>query len=90
MPAGTSISPGCRPKTAEAFDHKGLVLYCLSFSKAVSPIARVGWLTPGKFYKPAHPLKPTLIGNPAIVPQLALAHALAGGGYDNRLFTGAL
>jgi DNA-binding transcriptional MocR family regulator len=70
---------GTRPKAVQAFDRKGLVLYCSSFSKDISPISRAGWLAPGKFYKLAHDLKRTLNGGTAIVPQLALARFLAGG-----------
>jgi DNA-binding transcriptional MocR family regulator len=76
---------GARPKAAQAFDQKGLVIYCSSFSKDVSPNYRVGWLAPGKFMKETHYLKLTLnLGN-AILPQLAIARFLASGGYDHHL-----
>ena len=76
---------GQRPKAAQAFDQKGLVLYCSSFSKDISPNYRVGWLAPGKFLKEAHYLKLTLNLGTAILPQLAIARFLASGGYDHHL-----
>jgi DNA-binding transcriptional MocR family regulator len=76
---------GQRPKAAQAFDQKGLVLYCSSFSKDISPNYRVGWLAPGKFMKSARYLKLTLNLGTAILPQLAIAGFMAGGGYDYHL-----
>ena len=76
---------GPRPKPALAFDQKGLVLYCTSFSKDISPNYRVGWLAPGRFLKPALYLKRTLNVGTAILPQLAIARFLANGGYDAHL-----
>ena len=36
-----------RPFVTKAFDHKGLVMLCSSFSKDISPALRVGWVAPG-------------------------------------------
>ncbi len=41
---------GAPAKPAKAFDKKGLVLLCSSFSKTLATGLRVGWVTPGKFY----------------------------------------
>src|SRR5262249_13786026 len=38
-----------RPRPAKAFDQKGLVMLCSSFSKTVAPGYRVGWTAPGRF-----------------------------------------
>ncbi len=38
-----------RPLPLKAFDQKGLVLYCASFSKSLAPGLRVGWVMPGQF-----------------------------------------
>jgi DNA-binding transcriptional MocR family regulator len=38
-----------RPMPLKAFDRKGLVLYCASFSKSLAPGLRVGWVMPGQF-----------------------------------------
>ncbi len=34
---------------AKAFDRKGLVMHCSSFSKTLAPGYRVGWVSPGRF-----------------------------------------
>ena len=42
---------GGRPLPAKAFDRKGLVMTCSSFSKTLSPGLRVGWVIPGRRFK---------------------------------------
>lgn len=74
-----------RPSVARAYDRKGLVLLCSSFSKDLAPGYRVGWLAPGKFKSTVEWLKfTTNIGTPTLA-QLAIAEFLAGGGYDHHL-----
>ncbi len=41
-----------RPKPAKAFDTKGLVLNCGSFSKCLAPGYRLGWVAAGRFAQP--------------------------------------
>jgi DNA-binding transcriptional MocR family regulator len=74
-----------KPKPAKAFDWKGLVLHCSSFSKALGPGHRVGWATAGRFAKRVHWIKlmSTLATN--IVAQAAIADYLKHGGYDHYL-----
>jgi DNA-binding transcriptional MocR family regulator len=38
-----------RPKSTKAFDQKGLVLNCGSFSKSLAPGYRIGWVAAGRF-----------------------------------------
>lgn len=38
-----------RPKPCKAFDDRGNVLWCGSFSKTLAPGYRVGWIAPGRF-----------------------------------------
>lgn len=38
-----------RPLPAKAFDRKGIVLHCASFSKSLAPGYRVGWAAPGRY-----------------------------------------
>jgi DNA-binding transcriptional MocR family regulator len=74
-----------RPWTAKAYDAKGLVILCSSFSKDISAGLRVGWVAAGR-YKPAvewH--KFTANAATATLPQMAVAEFLASGGYDHHL-----
>ncbi|HWI41325.1 MAG TPA: PLP-dependent aminotransferase family protein [Verrucomicrobiae bacterium] len=76
---------GERPLVAKAFDRKGLVLLCSSFSKTVAPGYRVGWIAPGRYFDEVRRLKVMLnIATPAPT-QLAMAEFLANGGYDHHL-----
>ena len=74
-----------RPSVGRAYDRKGLVLLCSSFSKDLAPGYRVGWVAPGKFKSTVEWLKfTTNIGTPTLA-QSAIAEFLAGGGYDHHL-----
>ncbi len=74
-----------RPVVAKAFDKKGLVLLCSSFSKTVAPGYRVGWVAPGRFQSQIERLKVLSNGATAMPTQLAIAEFLANGGYDHHL-----
>lgn len=74
-----------RPKPLKAFDRKGWVLYCSSFSKTLAPGYRVGWTAPGRFIKEITKLKRTnTVGTPALL-QMMIAEFLESGGYDHHL-----
>ena len=74
-----------RPIVAKAFDRKGLVLLCSSFSKDVCPGYRVGWAVPGRFKATVEWLKFTSSGTTASLPQMAVAEFIACGSYDHHL-----
>ncbi|MBI5249904.1 MAG: PLP-dependent aminotransferase family protein [Desulfomonile tiedjei] len=74
-----------RPIVAKAFDKKGLVLLCSSFSKTVAPGYRVGWIAAGRFQEQIERLKVLSNGATATPNQLAVAEFLATGGYDHHL-----
>jgi DNA-binding transcriptional MocR family regulator len=77
--------PGERPRTIQSFDEAGLVILCSSFSKTLSPGARVGWIAAGRFEAAVERLKVvTTLATPTL-PQLAVAELLADGGYDRHL-----
>jgi DNA-binding transcriptional MocR family regulator len=69
----------------KAFDEKGLVILCSSFSKTLAPGYRVGWMTPGRFKEAIEHQK--ILSNIATAtpPQMAVAEFLACGGYDHHL-----
>ena len=74
-----------RPLAAKAFDRKGLVIYCSSFSKTIAPGYRVGWTIGGRYQVEMERLKMMINLATASPTQLALAEFLATGGYDHHL-----
>lgn len=74
-----------RPMVTTAFDRKGLVMLCSSFSKDISPSLRVGWVVPGKFKSTIEWLKFTTSVATSRLPQMAVAQFLESGGYDHQL-----
>ncbi|MFT3895772.1 MAG: PLP-dependent aminotransferase family protein [Anaerolineales bacterium] len=74
-----------RPLVTKAFDKKGLVMLCSSFSKDISPSLRVGWVAPGQYKNTVEWLKFTLSAATATIPQMAIAEFLESGGYDHHL-----
>lgn len=76
-----------RPPAFKAYDEKGLVLLCSSFSKTVAPGYRIGWIVPGRFQEKIEGLKSLLNIATATPTQLAVAEFLSGGGYDRHLRT---
>jgi DNA-binding transcriptional MocR family regulator len=76
---------GLRPSVCKAYDRKGLVLLCSSFSKDLVPGYRVGWVVPGRFKSTIEWLKYTTNVATATLPQVAIAKFLESGGYDHHL-----
>ena len=76
---------GDRPTPAKAYDRKGLVMLCSSFSKVLSPGYRVGWVAPGKIKSTVEWLKYTNTIATSTLPQITIAKYLEGGGYDHHL-----
>jgi DNA-binding transcriptional MocR family regulator len=74
-----------RPVPAKAFDTKGLVMHCSSFSKCLAPGYRIGWAVPGRYKKAVARHKLTTTLSASAPAQLALAEYLAKGGYDRHL-----
>ncbi|HUI90078.1 MAG TPA: PLP-dependent aminotransferase family protein [Anaerolineales bacterium] len=74
-----------RPAATKAFDKKGLVMLCSSFSKDISPSLRVGWVAAGRFRNEVEWLKFTVSAATATLPQIAIAEFMEGGGYDHHL-----
>jgi len=74
-----------RPKTCKAFDKKGLVLHCASFSKSLAPGYRIGWTTPGRFKEKVISLKRMNNIATNTLAQGAIAHFLQNGRYELHL-----
>ena len=79
------VSGAERPTVCKAYDKKGLVMMCDSFSKTLSPGLRVGFVAPGRFYKQVLYQKIVSTIATATLPQLAVAEFLANGGYEHHL-----
>jgi DNA-binding transcriptional MocR family regulator len=76
---------GQSPTVAKAYDRKGLVMLCSSFSKDLCPSYRVGWVVPGRFKNEIEWLKYiTSIAAPTL-PQLAIAEFMASGAHGYHL-----
>jgi DNA-binding transcriptional MocR family regulator len=73
------------PLPAKAYDHRGLVFHCSSFSKCLAPGYRVGWAAPGRWASEVERLKLMTSLSGSIPVQAALAEYLQEGGYDRHL-----
>lgn len=74
-----------KPRPAKAWDKKGLVMHCSSFSKSLAPGYRIGWTAAGRFAKKVGQRK-LMSSLAAPVPsQEGLSEYLQHGGYDRHL-----
>ena len=76
-----------RPVAMQSFDKKGLVLYCSSFSKTLSPGLRIGWAIPGAFTEQVKRLKLNASIATTSMGQHLVAEFLKSGSYDRHLRT---
>ncbi|MEX3633953.1 PLP-dependent aminotransferase family protein [Paraburkholderia sp. BR14320] len=74
-----------RPLPAKAFDTKGLVMHCSSFSKTLAPGYRIGWVAAGRFADRVQRLKLMTTLSASIPVQAGIADYLQYGGYDKHL-----
>ncbi|NRA26945.1 MAG: PLP-dependent aminotransferase family protein [Opitutales bacterium] len=76
---------GVRPLPLKAYDTKGMVIYCTSFSKCLSPGLRIGWVAGGRFTERVRRLKYITTFTGPLVAQLGLARYLETEAYDRHL-----
>ncbi|MBU2643745.1 PLP-dependent aminotransferase family protein [bacterium] len=77
---------GKRPALVKAFDRKGLVITCSSFSKTLAPGLRIGWIIPGPRYLEAIlKLKAGFSVSNASLDQTLVARFMAQGTYERYL-----
>ncbi len=74
-----------RPLPAKAFDQRGLVLHCSSFSKSLAPGYRVGWTAAGRFAGEIARRKLMSSLATALPSQEGISDYLQQGGYDRHL-----
>src|SRR5580658_2489619 len=73
------------PLPALAFDKKGLVMHCSSFSKTLAPGYRIGWVSAGRFADKVQRLKLMTTLSASIPVQAGIADYLEHGGFDRHL-----
>ena len=74
-----------RPFPAKAWDKRGTVLYCSSFTKTLAPGLRIGWVAAGRHLEEVALVKRATSMFTAYAPQLTIAEFIATGGYDRHL-----
>lgn len=74
-----------QPKVAKAFDRKGNVLLCASYSKVLAPGFRLGWVHAGRYQEEVERLKFINTVATASLPQMVIAEYLESGGYDRYI-----
>lgn len=74
-----------RPKPAQLYSEKGVVLTCSSFSKTTAPGYRLGWLIPGKFVAQAKRIKRAISCTTPMLQQWTISEYVMTGDYDRYL-----
>lgn len=74
-----------KPKPAQLYSEKGLVMTCSSFSKTAAPGYRTGWLLPGKFEEQAKRIKRAQSCSTPLLQQWTLNEYIQSGDYDRHL-----
>lgn len=74
-----------RPRPAKAFDHKGMVLHCNSYSKCLAPGYRVGWVAAGRFARTVERLKVASTIATTVPVQEAISAYLRRFAYERHL-----
>lgn len=74
-----------RPRPVKAYDTSGHVMLCSSFSKAVSPASRVGYVVAGRYAQQVAFLKTVSSGATSHFFQAVLADFISGSSYDNQV-----
>ncbi|WP_420474382.1 PLP-dependent aminotransferase family protein [Noviherbaspirillum sp. ST9] len=77
--------PSDRPWPVKAYDRSGHVLLCSSFSKVVSPSARVGYIVAGRYTEQVAYLKNVSSGGTNHFTQAVLADFIGSSSYDSQV-----
>lgn len=72
-------------RATKAFDKRGVVLHCGSFTKCLAPGFKIGWVAAGRFRESiVHRKVATMLGT-SVPPQAAIAHYLKNHVYARHL-----
>tara|TARA_R110002167_G_scaffold50547_5_gene147167 strand:- start:26462 stop:27958 length:1497 start_codon:yes stop_codon:yes gene_type:complete len=74
-----------KPKPAQLYSEKGLVMTCSSFSKTAAPGYRIGWLLPGRYEEQAKRIKRAQSCSTPMLQQWTLNEYIQSGDYDRHL-----
>lgn len=74
-----------RPVPSKAYDKKGLVLHCSSFSKTLVPGFRLGWMFPGRFAEKITRIRYMKFMAPNALLQQGVARYLENNRYERHL-----
>jgi len=74
-----------KPKPAQLYSAKGLIMTCSSFSKTAAPGYRTGWLLPGKYEEQAKRIKRAQSCSTPLLQQWTLNEYIQSGDYDRHL-----
>ncbi len=74
-----------RPPAFKAYDERGLVALCSSFSKTLAPGYRIGWIAAGRYQEKVQGLKSLFNLATATPQQLSIAEFLSSGRYDRHV-----
>lgn len=76
---------GNRPNNIKSIDTSGLVMTFSSYSKTLASGIRLGWLSPGRFFKQAEQVKFSLGSTVAPIYQETMAKLLSSSSYDGHV-----
>lgn len=74
-----------RPSPLKHYDRTGMVLYCSSFSKSLSPGIRVGWAMAGRYHRRVQRLKLNHSISQPLINQWLAYHYLQTRSFDRHL-----
>lgn len=72
-------------RAAKAFDDRGLVMHCGSFTKCLAPGFKIGWVAAGRFTEAVVNRKFATTLGTSVPPQAAIAHKLRHNAYERHL-----
>jgi len=76
---------GQRPTTIRSFDDSGWVMTCSSFAKSLAPGVRLGWLSPGRFFRQAEQIRFAIGSSVSPIYQETILKIIESSAYEKHL-----